>query len=95
MMALCAIFDGIEYPKFIDSKTSLQSFLGGRLVDGKEWRKCLEQQPKTYLSSSGPVIVARTLYRPADGGKSTSPLELRNGIIGGCTRPFWHDRFRT
>ena len=39
------------------------------LVEGKECRKCLENQPKTYLSSSGPVTVARTLYRPADGGK--------------------------
>jgi hypothetical protein len=53
------------------------------LVDGKEWRKCLDQQPKTYLSSSGPVTVARTLYRPAEGGKSICPLELRAGIIGG------------
>lgn len=57
------------------------------LVDGKEWRKCLEKQPKTYLSSSGPVTVARTLYRPADGGKSICPLELRTGIIGGLFTP--------
>ena len=57
------------------------------LVDGKEWRKCLDQQPKTYLSSSGPVTVARTLYRPADGGKSICPLELRTGIIGGLFTP--------
>lgn len=57
------------------------------LVDGKEWRKCLDQQPKTYLSSSGPVTVSRTLYRPADGGKSICPLELRTGIIGGLYTP--------
>src|SRR5712691_4265007 len=31
-------------------------------VDGQEWRKCLEQQPKTYLSASGPITVARNLY---------------------------------
>jgi hypothetical protein len=57
------------------------------IVDGKEWRKCLEKQPKTYLSSSGPVTVARNLYRPADGGKSICPLELRAGIIGGLYTP--------
>jgi hypothetical protein len=57
------------------------------IVDGKAWRKCLEQQPKTYLSASGPVTVARTLYRPADGGKCICPLELRAGIIGGLYTP--------
>jgi hypothetical protein len=57
------------------------------IVDGKEWRKCLEQQPKTYLSASGPITVARNLYRPADGGKSICPLELRAGIIGGMHTP--------
>ncbi len=57
------------------------------LVDGKAWRKCLEQQPKTYLSASGPLTVARTLYRPADGGKCIGPLELRAGIIGGLYTP--------
>jgi hypothetical protein len=57
------------------------------MVDGKEWRKCLENQPKTYLSSSGPVTVARNLYRPADGGKCICPLELRAGIIVGLYTP--------
>jgi len=57
------------------------------MVDGKEWRKCLEQQPQTYLSASGPVTVARNLYRPADGGKCICPLELRAGIIGGLYTP--------
>jgi hypothetical protein len=57
------------------------------LVDGREWRKCLEQQPQTYLSSSGPVTVARNLYRPAEGGKSICPLELRAGIIAGLYTP--------
>ena len=57
------------------------------IVDGKAWRKCLEKQPKTYLSSSGPVTVARNLYRPADGGKCICPLELRAGIIGGLYTP--------
>ena len=57
------------------------------LVEGKEWRKCLENQPKTYLSSSGPVTVARNLYRPADGGKCIGPLELRAGIIAGLYTP--------
>lgn len=57
------------------------------MVDGKAWRKCLEQQPKTSLSASGPVTVARNLYRPADGGQCLCPLELRAGIIGGLYTP--------
>src|SRR4029450_1677022 len=57
------------------------------MVDGQEWRKCLEQQPQTYLSASGPITVARNLYRPADGGKCLCPLELRTGIIGGLFTP--------
>ena len=57
------------------------------LVNGQEWRKCLDNQPKTSLSSSGPVTVARNLYRPAEGGKSICPLELRAGIIGGVYTP--------
>ena len=57
------------------------------MVDGKEWRTCLEQQPKTYRSASGPVTVARNLYRPADGGKCLCPLELRAGLIGGLYTP--------
>jgi hypothetical protein len=65
------------------------------MVDGQEWRKCLEQQPKTYLSASGPITVARNLYRPAEGGKCLCPLELRAGTSGGCTRPFWPARSRT
>jgi hypothetical protein len=57
------------------------------MVDGKEWRKCLENQPKTSLSSSGPVTVARNLYRPADGGQCICPLELRAGISVGLDTP--------
>jgi hypothetical protein len=57
------------------------------MVDGQEWRKCLEQQPQTSLSASGPVTVARHLYRPADGGKCICPLELRAGISGGWYTP--------
>ncbi len=57
------------------------------IVDGKEWRKCLADQPKTYLSASGPVTVTRNLYRPANGGKCICPLELRAGIIAGLHTP--------
>ena len=56
-------------------------------VDGQAWRKCLEQQPKTSLSASGPITVARNLYRPVEGGKCLCPLELRAGIIGGLYTP--------
>lgn len=57
------------------------------IVEGQKWRKCLAQQPKTYLSSSGPVTVSRTLYRPPGGGRSVCPLELRAGIIAGLHTP--------
>ncbi len=57
------------------------------IVGGQEWRKCLSDQPKTYLSASGPVTVRRNLYRPVGGGKSICPLELRSGIIAGLYTP--------
>ena len=57
------------------------------IVAGKTWRKCLEQQPKTSLSASGPITVARPLYRPADGGQCSCPLERRAGMIGGLYTP--------
>ena len=57
------------------------------MVDGREWRQCLANQPKTYLSASGPITVSRHRYRPVGGGKSICPLELRAGIIGGLHTP--------
>jgi len=57
------------------------------MVNGQEWRQCLSNQPKTYLSASGPITVSRHLYRPIGGGKSICPLELRAGIIGGLHTP--------
>jgi hypothetical protein len=57
------------------------------MVGGQEYRKCLSNQSKTYLSASGPVTVSRHLYRPLGGGKSICPLELGAGIIGGLHTP--------
>jgi hypothetical protein len=57
------------------------------MVNGQQWRKCLTNQPKTYLSTSGPITVSRTLYRPVGSGKSVCPLELAAGIIGGLHTP--------
>ena len=56
-------------------------------VNGREWRRCLTGQPKTYMSSSGPVAVPRNLFRPSEGGKAICPLELRAGILGGLHTP--------
>ena len=56
-------------------------------VDGREWRRCLEKEPKRYLSASGPVTVARNLFRPSGGGKSICALDLRAGIVGGLCTP--------
>ena len=44
---------------------------------------CLKKGPKRYLTSSGPVMVARNHYRPSGGGKAACPLELRAGVVGG------------
>jgi hypothetical protein len=55
------------------------------LVEGVEYRRCLKHEPKEYGTASGPVIVPRNLFRPAGGGKSICPLELRAGLIGACT----------
>lgn len=57
------------------------------VVNGQTWNKCLENQPQTYMSASGRIIVARNLYRPAGGGKSICPMELRAGIVGGFYTP--------
>jgi len=55
------------------------------VVGDQEYRRCLDQEPKTYLTSSGPVTVPRNLFRPAQGGKAICPLDLRAGIVGACT----------
>jgi hypothetical protein len=57
------------------------------LVGGQEFRRCLDKEPKTYLSASGPVTVERNLFRPSGGGKSVCALDLRAGIIGGLCTP--------
>lgn len=54
-------------------------------VEGQEYRRCLDHEPKTYATSSGPVTVPRNLFRAAAGAKAICPLELRAGIIGACT----------
>jgi hypothetical protein len=57
------------------------------VVSGVTMNRCLEKEPKRYLSSSGPVVVARNLFRPSGGGKAVCPLELRAGIVGGSCTP--------
>ena len=43
--------------------------------------------PTTYQSAAGPVRVERSLYRPAQGGQTVCPLELRAGMIEGAWTP--------
>jgi hypothetical protein len=57
------------------------------VVGGMQMNLCLDKEDKTYLSSSGPVVVARNLFRPSGGGKAVCPLDLRAGIVGGCCTP--------
>jgi hypothetical protein len=57
------------------------------VVNGQEFRKVLDKEPKTYLSSSGPIEVGRTLFRTNGGGKCVCPLDLRAGIVGGLFTP--------
>jgi hypothetical protein len=63
----------------IDAKTIV--------VGGVTMTKCLNKEKKWYLTSSGPVEVARNLFRPSGGGKAVCPLELRTGIVGGICTP--------
>jgi len=56
-------------------------------VGGQELRRCLDKEPKLYLSSSGPITVKRNLFRPSGGGKSVCALDLRAGIVGGLCTP--------
>jgi len=56
-------------------------------VEGKVYRKCLENEEKRYMTASGPICVERNLYRLQEGGKSICPLELRAGIVGGLYTP--------
>jgi len=56
-------------------------------INGELLRKCLEKEPKRYMTASGPITVERSLYRPQGGGKSICPLELRAGIVGGVYTP--------
>ena len=56
-------------------------------VGGKVYRKCLDDEAKRYMSTSGWISVSRNLYRPQGGGKSICPLELRAGIVGGVYTP--------
>lgn len=56
------------------------------MVGQQEMRLCLKKEPKSYLTASGPITVARNLFRPSGGGKSVCALELRAGIVGtSCT----------
>jgi hypothetical protein len=57
------------------------------VVSGITMNRCLEKELKRYLSSSGPVVVPRNLFRPSGGGKAVCPLELRAGIVGGICTP--------
>ncbi|HTP27540.1 MAG TPA: hypothetical protein VMK12_18045 [Anaeromyxobacteraceae bacterium] len=57
------------------------------VVAGVTMNLCLEKEAKRYLSSSGSVVVARNLFRPAGGGKAICPLELRAGVVGGICTP--------
>jgi hypothetical protein len=57
------------------------------VVAGVTMNLCLKKEQKRYLTSSGPVVVARNLYRPSGGGKAVCPLELRAGIVGGICTP--------
>ena len=67
------------------------------LVEGKRWRRCTEKEPKTYLSSSGPMVVRRDLCRPVGGGKSIylPPGAPSRNHWGAVSRRCSRDRWRT
>src|SRR6266436_10402894 len=45
------------------------------VIGEQTYRRCLEKEPKRYLTASGPVVVERNLYRPSGGGKTVCPLD--------------------
>src|ERR1700739_4688849 len=55
-------------------------------VDGERYHRVLRCET-TYNSAAGPVRVARSLYRPSQGGPTVCPLDLRTGIIEGYWTP--------
>jgi len=57
------------------------------VVAGVTMNLCLKKEKKWYLSNSGPVEVARNLFRPSGGGKAVCPLDLRAGVVGGICTP--------
>ncbi len=58
------------------------------VVGGQELRRVLVDEPKQYLTSAGPVTVARSLFRAVgEESKSICPLDLRTGIVGGVATP--------
>ena len=57
------------------------------VVAGVQMSLCLKKEAKRYLTSSGPVVVPRNLFRPSGGGKALCPLELRAGFVGGICTP--------
>jgi len=58
-------------------------------IAGKVHRRVLRAE-QTYLTTAGPVIVERWLYRERDDdtARSVSPMELRLGIVG----EFWTEK---
>ena len=57
------------------------------VVAGVTMHLCLKKEEKRFLTSSGPVVTARNLFRPSGGGKAVCPLELRAGIVGSICTP--------
>jgi hypothetical protein len=55
-------------------------------VEGARHHRVLRCET-TYASAAGPVRVERSLYRPAHGGHTVCPLELRAGILEGSWTP--------
>src|SRR5712691_9256617 len=55
-------------------------------VDGERYHRVL-RCATTSTSAVGPVRVARSLYRPPQGGHAVCPLELRAGMIEGSWTP--------
>ena len=57
------------------------------VVAGVTMNLCLKKEEKRYLTSSGPVVVARNLFRPSGGSKAVCALDLRAGVVGGICTP--------
>ena len=49
-------------------------------IGGEQFRR-VGRHEKTYHTLSGEVVIERTIYVPSGGGRASSPLDVRAGLV--------------